>query len=182
MGGMNEVLELLRGLRATRHFQSTPVPDAVLGKVIDVARWTGSARNRQPWRVAVIGASHERRQLARLGAYAGVLEHAPQVVLLATNQQLGGADTDFDAGRFAQTFMLAAHACGLGSCPVTFFPADNACAAAGFAGLGDPWMVRTVIAVGYPAPPDRPAGSRSAIPTGRIPLETLITRGLGDRG
>lgn len=173
---VDERLTMLRGLRATRHFQPTLVPDPVLAEIIDVARWTGSARNRQPWRVAVISAAEQRRQLAGLGAYAGVLERAPQVVLLAIDHDLGGADSEFDAGRFAQTLMLAAHACGLGTCPVSFFPVDNARAACGFAGLAEPWLVRTAIAIGYPAPADHPPQGRSAIPTGRIALQTLITR------
>ena len=114
------------------------VTDGVMRDLLHVARWTGSARNRQPWRVAIVTARPERAELAFLGAYAAVLREAPIAVLLAIDVELGGADAEFDAGRFAQTLMLAEHADGLGSCPVSFFPHENARRATEIAGLTEP--------------------------------------------
>lgn len=171
----DETLALLRSLRATRWFADAPVSDAVVDELIDVARWTGSARNRQPWRVAVVTGAQPRAALARLGAYAAHLAGAPVALALAVDTEAGGADAELDAGRFAQTLMLAAHARGLGTCPVTFFPAANADAATRLAGFAPPWHVRTAIALGHPAdPPPRP-GARSAIPRGRLPLDAIRT-------
>lgn len=175
-------MTLLGSLRATRFFQPSAIPEPALAEILKTARWTGSARNRQPWRVALIHTRQERATLCRLGAYAMVLEHAPLVVLLAIDRDRGGADAEFDAGRFAQTLMLAAHAHGLGSCPVSFFPAENAHTATTLAGLSQPWLVRTAIALGYPATPGPTAPHRSAIPTGRLALQQLVVRGLPDQG
>jgi nitroreductase len=93
-------------------------------------------------------------------------------LLLAIETAAGGADAEFDAGRLAQTLMLAAAAVGLGTCPVTFFPDGNVVRATAIAGLAPPWRVRNGIAVGHPAPPAARAG-RPAIPTGRRPLSEL---------
>jgi nitroreductase len=93
-------------------------------------------------------------------------------LLLAVDTAAGGADAEFDAGRLAQTLMLAAAAVGLGTCPVTFFPDGNVARATAIAGLAPPWRVRTGIAVGHPAPP-APRAGRPAIPTGRRPLSEL---------
>lgn len=165
---------MLRSLRAIRRFSPAAVPDAVIMEIIDVARWTGSARNRQPWRVRLVTDSRQRSTLAGLGAYAAVLEQAPLAVLLAIDRELGGADGEFDAGRFAQALMLAAHAVGLGSCPVSFFPAENVRSATALAGVREPWQVRSAIAIGYPdtAPPTELG--RPTIPRGRLPLSELI--------
>ena len=38
----------LRSLRAVRRYAQRPIPDAVLLDVLEVARWTGSAKNTQP--------------------------------------------------------------------------------------------------------------------------------------
>ncbi len=159
-------------LRAVRRYTADPVGDDLLDRILEAGRWTGSARNRQPWRVAVIRDVAPRRELSRLGAYAGHLRDAPVVLLLAVDTAAGGADAEFDAGRLAQTLMLAADAVGLGSCPVTFFPDANVRRATAIAGVAPPWRVRTGIALGRPAPP-APRAGRPAIPTGRRPRSEL---------
>ncbi len=50
----------LRGRRSVRRFAPRPVPEEVLRRVLDTARWAPSAHNRQPWRWVVL-ASHETR-------------------------------------------------------------------------------------------------------------------------
>ncbi len=49
-----QVIELLHTLRAVRHFSAHAIPDAVLQDLLEVARWTGSAKNTQPWELVVI--------------------------------------------------------------------------------------------------------------------------------
>lgn len=158
-------------LRATRWFAGTPVPKREILRALEAARWAGSARNRQPWRFIVVRDGGLRERLSLLGGYAAHLAAAPVVVLLAVDHGTGGEDAEFDAGRSAQSLMLAAHGLGLGSCPVSFFPASNAEQAGRLAGVEAPWRVRTAIALGYPAQAPR---GRSAIPSGRLPLDRLV--------
>ncbi len=165
-------LAALAALRATRWFAPEDVDDAAVDRVLEVGRWTGSARNRQPWRVAVVRDTARREELSRLGAFALHLASAPVVLLLAVDVETGGADAEFDAGRLAQSLMLAAGALGLGTCPVTFFPDDNVARATALAGLAPPWRVRNGIALGHPAPAPQGTGRR-AIPSGRRPLADL---------
>ncbi|SDP93147.1 Nitroreductase [Actinopolyspora xinjiangensis] len=161
-------LETLRRLRATRWFTDAEVTESDLRSVLEVARWTGSARNRQPWRVHTVRDPDTRAELADCGGYALHLGQAPVVVLLALDRR--GADAEFDGGRFAQNLMTAAGLLGLGCCPATFFPEANVERVTALAGFGSPWSVRTGIALGWPAlaPP-----GRSAIPRGRLPLDSL---------
>ncbi|PXY30336.1 hypothetical protein DI005_12095 [Prauserella sp. PE36] len=162
---------LITSLRATRFFLDHAVPPEDIEAIVDVARWTGSARNRQPWRFVAVNDRGVRAGLARLGQYAQVLAHAPTVLLLLSGPDRS-QDTEFDLGRVCQSLLLAAHARSLGSCPVSLYPEDNAYAAARLVGLCAPWRADHAIALGRPAP--APPG-RSAIPTGRKPVRELLT-------
>lgn len=160
--------------RAARRFSPAPVDAGDLRRMLEAGRWTGSARNRQPWRFAVVEDAALRRALSRLGAYAQHLAGAPLVVALAVDES-SGADSHFDAGRAAQSIMSAAGALGYGSCPATLFPEVNVDRAGVLLGLAAPWRVRWALAVGRPAP--GPAGGgRRAIPEGRRPLDELVVR------
>ena len=161
----------LCSLRATRWFADRPVARQQIVTVLEAARWTGSARNRQPWRFTVVTDLGLQEKLSRLGAYAGHLAAAPVVVLMAVDSRAGGEDAEFDAGRAAQSLMLAAHGLGLGTCPASFFPASNAEQAGYLVDVKPPWRVRTAISLGHPAPAPR---GKSAIPSGRIPLDGMV--------
>jgi nitroreductase len=166
------------GLRATRRFLPRPVAPEDLARIAEAVRWTGSARNRQPWRLVAVDEPALLAELARLGAFAGWIAGAPLALLLALDHERGGADAELDGGRLAQSVMLAAGALGLGTCPVTLFPAANAERATALAGLAPPWRARTAIAVGHPDPSPPPPG-RPAIPRGRMSAEELVVRSPG---
>ena len=93
---------------------SEPPTDAELEALTEVARWTGSSRNGQPWRFIVI-----RDRAAIKGIHdAGV----PQTRSLLTAQAaiaivLGGDEGDvenaFDEGRAAERILVAAGLLGL---------------------------------------------------------------------
>ena len=58
----------LRGLRAVRQLRPDPLPESVLRDILEVARWSGSAGNRQPWEFVVV---RDRDMLRRLSAIDG---------------------------------------------------------------------------------------------------------------
>ena len=47
-------IAFLRGLRSVRDFRPDPVPREIVDDLLEVARWSGSANNRQPWELVVI--------------------------------------------------------------------------------------------------------------------------------
>jgi nitroreductase len=158
--------------RATRSFLPTPIPAETLTDLVECVRWTGSARNRQPWRFVAVHDAPVRAQLARLGAYAGFLADAPVVLVLLSpeDRQL---DTEFDLGRIAQSITLAAAAAGLGSCVASLYPDDQARRAANLVRAEPGWSARHAIAVGHPAAPPTRSG-RSAVPRGRHDTADLL--------
>lgn len=170
----------MRTLRAVRRFAAGPVPDEALADMLEVARWTGSARNRQPWELVVVRSTETLAQLSRLGRFAGHLADAPLGVALVLDQSSGSANVFFDEGRLAERISLAAWAHGVGSCVATLFPDENVRAAGDLLGVPDGHSVRTVIALGYPA--DEQARFLSAtpalqavVPSGRKAVAELVS-------
>jgi len=48
------LLRTMRQVRSVRSFRPDPVPDEYLTAILEVARWTGSGSNRQPWTFVVV--------------------------------------------------------------------------------------------------------------------------------
>ncbi|RDI50789.1 nitroreductase family protein [Nocardia mexicana] len=164
--------EAIKDLRSVRHFLPHPVPRTVVEQIIDVARWTGSARNRQPWRFVAVTDPDVRQDLSRSGNFALHLADAPLVLVLLSADN-GFADTEFDMGRVAQSICLTAHEHGLGTCLTTFHPDDNVRHTARLVAAEPGWLPRHAIAAGYPDPARRAAPT--AIPRGRLTTSELLT-------
>lgn len=164
---------------ATRRFDADrPVTSATVAGIVDAARWTGSARNRQPWRFVEVRRRETLRAIAGLGAYAQFVADAP-VALVVASAENGFNDTEYDVGRVTQSLVLAAAALGLGCCPATLFPEENVERAVRLLGLEPGWAPRHVLALGYPAPREEvdtsDTGGTSAVPTGRLSVSELLT-------
>ena len=77
-----ETIEFLRTLRTVRRFTDQPVPHAVLDDLLTVARWSGSASNRQPWAFVVIRDRDTLRRLSELEGYVRHLAGAGLAIVL----------------------------------------------------------------------------------------------------
>jgi nitroreductase len=108
-----DLLKLMRNLRAVREYTPEPVSEQTLHDILEVGRWTGTGSNRQPTDIIVIRDSEVKRKMGEWGAKPA--STAAVVLLLATKDEAGA----MDEGRYAERLMLAAKACGLGSCLAT---------------------------------------------------------------
>ena len=96
-----DLLDTLRSTGAVREFAPDPVPDEVLARVLDTARFAPSGGNRQGWRVVVVRDEDTRRRLRDLyldGWYdylaimlAGLTPWAPVTDRAAEASALAGA-------------------------------------------------------------------------------------------
>ena len=99
------VIEMLRGLRQTRSYSSEPVDDATLDAILEVARWTGSGGNKQPWRLVVVRNAETRRAIAGAKSDTGWVADAPVVIGIVTEGKTAES-ARFDAGRLVERTML----------------------------------------------------------------------------
>jgi len=60
------VVEEVRHVRQARLYRPDPVPADVLDQLLEIARWTGSSRNTQPWHFVVVTDKEKLRQLSQL--------------------------------------------------------------------------------------------------------------------
>lgn len=164
-------IAFLRGLRAVRQFRPDPVPQEVVAAVLDVARWSGSASNRQPWELIVI---RDRRMLQALATNGGTAQHlagAPMGIVLVMAAEQGAATREaYDEGRLSERIMLAADAYGVGSC-IGWFSGSSEAAAKQALGVPDERQVRTAISLGYADEQARTA--RPKPPQARKPLTEI---------
>lgn len=163
----DDVSRAVRTLRVVRRFRREPISDAHLDEILETARWTGSAKNRQRWAFVVVRDRDRLDRLAACGDFTDPVRNAPMVI--APVRLPGG--NEWDMGRASQNIMLAAAALGVGSCPITLHREE---CGREVLGVPDDHGCRHVIALGYPDP-DAEARARAASPMhGRRPLDELV--------
>ena len=166
-GAAADRIAFLRSLRAVRSFRPDPVPQEVVDDLLEVARWSGSASNRQPWELVVIREKETLEALARLEGYASHLAGAPLGILLVMAGERPTQET-YDEGRLAERVMLAALAHGVGS-SVGWIVGGGREAAREILGVPEGRMVRTAISLGYPdEETGRPRAGRARKPLSEI--------------
>ena len=141
-------IAFLRSLRAVRGFRPDPVPREVVDDLLEVARWSGSASNRQPWELVVIRDRETLGALAGLEGYAKHLRDAPLGIVLVMAGERPTQET-YDEGRLAERVMLAAWAHGVGS-SIGWIVGRGRDVAREMLGIPEGRMVRTAISLGYP--------------------------------
>jgi nitroreductase len=168
-----ETLRPLLRTRQTRDFTDEPIADDVLAALADVARWTGSSTNNQPWRFIVLRDPALLRRLAEVGArqtlpfrtatagIASVLPDEPSREVIDA----------YDDGRVAERLMVAATLLDLGAA-ITFVRREVRPAVADLLGLPAERYVRSIVAFGHPSE----AGRRPKSPPGtaRLPRSETV--------
>jgi nitroreductase len=176
MDNPRQLTSFLRSLRSVRRFSPEAIPDEVLLGILEVARWTGSSKNTQPWHVIVVRERETLVALSKCGPFAGHLAGAQAALVLVMDD----ANRGFDEGRLAQNVMLAAWAYGVGSCIGSLYPEANTARARALLDVPVERGLHTAISVGYPADAAalrlsaNPAGL-AAVPIGRADLSDLVS-------
>jgi nitroreductase len=174
---VNDLTRLMRSLRVVRRFSDRAVPHETLDDMIEVARWTGTSKNTQPWHLVVVRERETLRALAKLGQFAGHLAGADVAIALVMESR----NNAFDCGRLAERLMLAAWSHGVGSCIGSIWPDDNERAAKELLGVPKERWMHQLVSFGYPADADAsrvsatPAAARILPSIGRRPRAELVS-------
>jgi len=158
-----EVLRIIRSRRVTRALTAQPVTPDQLDTVLEAASFAPSAGNRRLHPLVVVT---DPRRLAVLRLVSpGMLQRPAAAIVIcidAASARRYGFRPDtpglyVDVGTLAATILLAAHAIGLGSGPVTSF---SRAAAARVVDVPDGWEPRLIVCLGHPAD-HQPVGVRA---------------------
>jgi nitroreductase len=166
----DQVLRALRRTRQVRQFTSEPVAETDLRAILEVARWSGSSTNRQPWTFIPIRDRAELQRLAELAPNARHLAGAAVAIAIA----MGGENPEWDAydeGRVAERILVAAGALGLGAA-IGWALEPYRPRVAEFLGLKPPAFVRTIVSLGHPT--EAALQPRSAPGMARRPITELV--------
>jgi len=176
------VRPLLRA-RQVREFTDVPLTDAELEAITDVARWTGSSRNTQPWRFVTI---RDPERISRLEA-AGLpqtraLKTATAVVAIVLPDEPERAiSRAYDDGRAAERMLVAAGMLGLAA-GIAWVRPDVLPAVRDILELPPGTMCRTLMALGHPTEaalePKSPPGQarlprNESVFAERLPVDAL---------
>lgn len=162
----------VKRVRQTREYLPTPVPADILEDILQVARWTGSAGNRQPWTLIVVTDAETKRKMAEAAPYTAHIGIAPAVIAVALDPR--GVETDnFEEGRLAERIMIAATAHGLAG-GIARARADAQPVIGSLLGVPADRVVRTLVSIGYPTA--AALAPKSSPGTARKPLTELVRR------
>ena len=163
------VLRTLRR-RQIRDFSDEPVDDDAIRAILEVARWTGSGANRQPWTFVILRDRAERQPIPELAPHAAHVAKAPVAIAIVMNGAAPQWD-DYDEGRVAERILIAATALGLGA-GIGLVNGHERTEVSAILDVQPPAYRRTMISLGHPT---QAALKRHTGPgTGRRPLAEFV--------
>jgi nitroreductase len=166
------VTRVIKRVRQTREFLPTPVPEGVVHVILDVARWTGSAGNRQPWTFVVVTDPAVKARMAEVAPYTAHIGIAPVVIAIVLEPRTPETD-HFEEARLTERMMIAATAHGL-ACGLARIRPDGQDVIRELLGVPPELVVRSMVSVGYPT--EEAKRIKTAPGTARKPLDEVVRR------
>ncbi len=175
-----QVAKEIRNVRQARLYASTPVPDDVLDELLEIARWTGSSRNTQPWEFIVITDPEQLRQISQVRTPINWVADAPLAIAIVLDGSNPLSEA-FDEGRVTERLLIGARMLGLGGGTAWFGDDSQQAVAKEILGIPTEKMARSVVVLGYPTT-TKDHRPNPSVP-GRRPLDELVSyQRLGQRG
>jgi len=140
-----EVFEAVRTMLAVRRYLDRAVPEAIVQRIVEAGRLTGSAMNLQPWHFIVVQDGDTLRRLGALARSGPYVAEAPLAIVVVIDRT-GYAVSD--ASRAIDSMMLTAWSEGIGSNWVGFGNLEKVNALLGIPSGHD---VLAILPFGYPA-------------------------------
>jgi len=151
-------IDCIRKRRTIRYFQQRPVPHDILLELVDLARLSPSASNRQPLEYIIVEKDSQKNELFKHLAWAGYVqpkrnppaEKRPvaYIIILIQKEISLGNFGPVDAAAAIQTILLAACSHGIGTCWLGAIQRENIRT---LFSISDNYEINSVIALGYPA-------------------------------
>lgn len=110
------MFEAVQSRRSIRAYDSVPIPEDKLMKILEAARLAPSAGNAQPWHFVVVTNNEKRRKIAEGRRFAGFLAESPVVIVGCGNEKASPKWFTVDVAIAMQNMVLTATSEGLGTC------------------------------------------------------------------
>ena len=168
-----EVVRELRKVRQARLYKPDAVSEDVLNELLEIARWTGSSRNTQPWEFIVVTDQEQLRKISQVRTPINWVADAPLAIAIVLNGENPLSEA-FDEGRVTERLLIGARLLGLGGGTAWFGDDAQQAAAKHILGIPEERTARSVVVLGYPTTTKdhRPNPAKA----GRRPLEELVSR------
>jgi nitroreductase len=121
-----DVSEAIRERCSIRQFRNDVIPDDILNRILEGARWAPSPFNTQPWEFIIIKDKNKLTAISKYARYSGYLSEAPMAVAVIVpplNPKFSWVESigepRFAAAMAVQNMMLAAWEMGVGTCWVS---------------------------------------------------------------
>lgn len=172
LSNAREVLEQIRKVRQIRQYRPDPVPEDVVTELLEVARWTGSSRNTQPWHFIVVDDREILRRISQLRPPINWVADAPLGIAIVLDGESETSEA-YDEGRVTERLLIAAKLLGLGGGVAWYGDSSQQAEAKRILGIPAERTARSIVAIGYPRSvrDPRPNPARG----GRKPLAELVS-------
>ena len=141
-----DVFEAVQQRKSIRSYQDKPIAHETLERILEAARLSPSAVNRQPWHFIVVTEKAKRKALSR-GAFAKFLIQAPVVIVACGDKKASPDWYAVDTSLAVENMVLTAVNEALGTCCVGSF---NDADVKMVLNIPNNFEVLVMIAVGYP--------------------------------
>src|SRR5579885_2697175 len=168
----SDVVELVRTVRQVRQFTPEPVSKDAVDQLLEVARWSGSSTNSQPWRFVVVDDKEKIRKIAMLRDRINWLAGAPLAIAIVLDGKNPMSES-YDEGRVTERLLIAARALGLGGGVAWYGEESHRAEAKRILGIPADRLARQVVAIGYVKSLEDPRGPRAS--SRRTPLAELVS-------
>ncbi len=163
----------LRQVRQIRQYRPDAIPDELVQQLLEVARWTGSSRNTQPWHFIVLTDPEQLYRISRVREAINWVASAPLALAIVLNGH-GDISEAYDERRVTERLLVAARFLGLGAGTAWYGDLDQQQTAKEILGVPSDRTARSVVAVGYPITSKDPRPN--AATGGRKPLSEIVSR------
>jgi nitroreductase len=157
--------------RQIRRYSPEAVSDDAVAQLLQIARWSGSWANSQPWHFIVVGDHDVLRRISRLRPLMSWLADAPLAIAIVLDGS--GTSQAYDEGRVTERLLTGAHLLGLGAGIAWFGDDDKEAEAKRILGIPADRTARSLVAIGHPMPAADPV--LDLLPGGRKPLSEIVS-------
>ncbi len=167
-----QAVEEVRKVRQARLYTDEPVPAQILKQLLEIARWTGSSRNTQPWKFIVVTDKEQLKKISEVRTPIHWVADAPLAIAIVLDGDNPPSEF-YDEGRVTERLLIAARLLGLGGGTAWFGDESQQARGKAILGVPDKAIARSVVVIGYPKQfkDHRPNPSTP----GRHPLSELVS-------